>query len=106
MKYKAKVPYKFTTFVFVESHYDHNLAGLCQYKGKLCRFTCRYGSDYCRIWELSFFEKLKALYTKKTFEWFVGRHWTYPDRPNGARYNRREGSLRFKFYYKFLSPKR
>jgi hypothetical protein len=35
----ALLPYDELTFVWVREHYDVHLAGLCRFKGKLCRFA-------------------------------------------------------------------
>jgi hypothetical protein len=99
----AEVDYNDLEFVWVSSHYDVHLAGLCRYQGQLCKFTtdmqdnpnwdrerARNDDDYeedlyiltCTVYKLSFVEKLKELYSKKKFEWCVGYHWSYPDRGN------------------------
>lgn len=77
-----KVSYKAVEFVWVSSHWDVHLAGLCRYGGRLCRFeTDQDTLDdnlMVDIFSLSPVEKLRWLFRKKLFEWCVGTHWTYP----------------------------
>lgn len=109
MKLIGTIPYNDTAFVWVNSHYDIHLEGLCTYSGMLCRFVAHDNTDYqrmaaacpycssdddenwdactcdsyvdvvCDIYQLTPIEKLKWIYRKTLFELCVGRHWSYPD---------------------------
>ncbi len=97
----TEIPYRDVDFVWVSSHWDIHLSGLCRYNGKLCQFSTTQENnpewdekrdaeddDYnispfittCAIYSLSLKEKAKWLFKKKKFEWAVGYHWTYPYR--------------------------
>jgi hypothetical protein len=122
VKAVAYLPYNEVHFVFVNSHWDHHLGGLCRYEGKLCRFSTIEKENpnydpvkdetdpeynewmynlFCIIYELSPWEKLKALYQKRMFELMVGYHWTYPDRKSfGSRKPKWLYNFLFHLYYK------
>ena len=77
----AEIPYNQMDFVFISSHYDIHLSGLCRVNGKLHRFETPYDYDsilICNIYELGFLEKTLWLYLKWKFELLVGTQWTYP----------------------------
>jgi hypothetical protein len=80
----ALIPYDELTFVWVRSHYDVHLEGLCRLKGKLCRFATLNAFDdgepplVCAVYPLTMRERLWWLWRKKRFEVCVGYHWTYP----------------------------
>lgn len=106
MKQVAKVPYDDMDFVYVENHYDIHLSGLCRYDGKIHRFLTNdddFDDSHCIILELSYIEKLKALWDKKLFEICVGTHWTYHEgKRMGDYYIRKPAWLHkklFKWFY-------
>jgi hypothetical protein len=88
MKIAAGLSCDQVSFVWVSSHWDVHLEGVCRHEGQLCRFECenptRYDDDggpsrpRYSIYSLSTKEKLRWLYRKKKFEICVGYHWTYP----------------------------
>lgn len=109
MKFITEQPYEYTDFVWIISHYDIHLDGLCRFNGEICYFrsidntdyqemsdNCPYCSDktddmskcvceahvdlVCNIFQLTWLEKIKYLLKKKTFEFCVGKHWSYPNR--------------------------
>ena len=45
----VKISYRKADFVWVSSHWDYHLEGLCRYKGKLCRFNKGNGRTL-RLW--------------------------------------------------------
>tara|TARA_Y100000310_G_scaffold331295_1_gene404595 strand:- start:143 stop:493 length:351 start_codon:yes stop_codon:yes gene_type:complete len=105
--------YEEVDFLWISSHWDIHLKGLCKERGKLCRFETddellgyeeNDKQTNVRIYDLSFLEKIKWIFNKKTFEWFVGYHWTYPYREKETRKfgSRRPNwfwHLTFLFYY-------
>ena len=93
MNHIDMISYDKMEFVFILSHYDINLSGLCKHNNKLCEFKLRDYDDpdddlKCYIYKLSFKEKIKWLYKKTIFEWCIGYHWTYPYRKNGYKLRR------------------
>lgn len=90
-------------YVFISNYYDLPLSGLCRHQGKLCRFSIDkdWGGEepvFYDVFELSFFERLKARYNKKLFELCVGYHWSFKDK-------KREGSFYVRspqWFYKWL----
>lgn len=110
----VQLPYDRVDFVWVKSHYDIHLEGLCKYNGELHRF--KVGSDFgydegvedyilpiMNIYKLNRIEKFKWLCRKKLFEICVGKHFTYPYRKNGVRFYTKSPkwfwSKVFKLYY-------
>ncbi len=99
-------------FVWINSHWDVHLSGLCRENGKLCRFETDHDTIYqdddenitCQIYSLSFKEKIIWLLRKKMFELSVGKHFTYPFREQGYHYCVRGSkwihNLLIKFHYK------
>jgi hypothetical protein len=85
-----KKSYKEMNFVWVSSHWDIHLKGLCIEEGKLQRFKTDYDTELCTIYPLTTKEKFIWLFKKKMFEWCVGYHWTYPHRKTGNLYHRRK----------------
>ena len=93
--------------VWVSLYWDGPREGLCRVGGELLRFaTCpRYVGRKPWLWlfRLSWHERLRWLAMKALFELCVGRHWTYPDRANGAVYRERRPKwlhrLAFSCYY-------
>ena len=81
----ARIPYRHMDWVWVSDHYDFHLAGLCRYRGHLCRFDTSYHNRFkkrlrCRIYTLRKHEKLIWLTHKAIFEVCVGTHWSYSRR--------------------------
>lgn len=100
----AEVPYDQVEWVWISNHYDIHLDGLCRFEGELSRFeTWESDSDnpVCRIFRLSALQKVSWLLQKKLFEICIGRHWTYPDRKQGARFHMGgwSGKALFTAYY-------
>ena len=87
------IPYKDVNFLWISSHWDIHLKGLCKHDGKLCAFDTINPEDYdnnlVKIIPLSFIEKVKWTIRRKKFEWCVGYHWTYPYRNQDLRYQLR-----------------
>lgn len=119
------IAYRDIKFVWVSDHWDFHRGGTCLYEGRLCRFTCvedypeGWGTcehedgecplcaDYpiaCMIHEITPADRMKWRIRKKMFEFCVGTHWTYPNRPNGASFHSRRPrwfyAMLFAIYYK------
>jgi hypothetical protein len=97
-----KMRYEDVKFRFITNHYDVHLSGTCSYNGRIARFKNLdpYADKmWCQITELNFVERTKERLRQLWFEICVGKHWTYPDRKNGARFNRSINSILFKLYY-------
>jgi hypothetical protein len=76
------IPYEEVEFVWVSSHWDIHLIGLCRYNKELCLFTTDYNTLITSIYKLSFSQQVDWTIKKTLFEWCVGYHWTYPKRKN------------------------
>jgi len=104
MDHVTKIEWDDLHVVYVTNYYDIPLSGLCLWKGKLEKFEIEdYEYGKYRVIHMNVFQRLKARFDKKMFEWFVGTHWSYD---NGRRtnyyYTRSPEWLHnaaFKFYY-------
>lgn len=103
MKKIATLPYEDVKFVWVASHYDFHLKGLCEMGRTLFWFETQIEGDYekvtCDIYMLSFWDEIKLRFRKFRFEQMVGYHWTYPNRKNKGFYYRKPVWL-YKFLFK------
>lgn len=124
MKLITKIPYRETKFLYVYSHWDIHLEGICTYNGKICKFITDDSEWYdylskfddenddvdydaytiwCIIYEISFFEKIKLLWRKKLFEVCVGKHWSYDGKKSRSSYYVRKPkwfhNMLFNLYY-------
>jgi len=92
-----QLPYDKVDFIWVKSHYDVHLEGLCRVNNKIHRFkiASEFGYDedlddyvlpIMNVYKLSKVDKIKWLFRKWLFEVCVGKHFTYPDRKNGVRF--------------------
>lgn len=91
------VAYNAMDFVWVRSHYDIHLEGLCCYNGRVCKFQLASGGKWVndggymppvyKVSDMGVVEKIAALFEKKMFEIIVGYHWTYPHRKRGVVYS-------------------
>ncbi len=94
----ATIPYDEVDFIWVTTHWDLHLNGICNYNGKICEFITTIGSghwkdefiddhehynyivdspDMCEIYSLSESEKRRWLKNKKEWEIGHGYHWSY-----------------------------
>lgn len=111
MKLIATLPYDEVKFVWVNSHYDVHLSGLCKMGNTLFYFkTINHYEAFeedeelmCEIYMLSFWEEMKLRLRKFFFERMVGYHWSYPQKKEWARFYYRRpvwlSKLLFKLYY-------
>lgn len=111
MKRIATLRYDEIKFVWVSSHYDVHLSGLCKMGNTLFYFkTINYEDLYdddkelmCEIYDLTFTEDIKWRLKKLFFEKMVGYHWSYPQRKEWARFYYRRpvwlSKFLFKLYY-------
>jgi hypothetical protein len=110
MKLIATLPYDEINFVWVSSHYDVHLFGICKMGNTLFYFkTINYEDLYdddkelmCEIYYLTFWEDVKWRLKKFFFEQMVGYHWSYPKRKNSHFHYRKPEwlyKLLFKLYY-------
>lgn len=110
MKHFATLPYDEIDFVWVGSHYDIHLSGLCKMGNTLFYFMTINYEDYyddnkelmCEIYDLTFWEDVRLRLKKFFFERMVGYHWSYPKRKNGHFHYRKPEwlyKLLFKLYY-------
>ena len=83
----ATIDHAKVKFLWVSDHYDQHLKGLCKYEESTCVFQCEYQEDKVKIFKLSEDEERDWLTKKYLFEVFVGYHWSYPERTEGAKYN-------------------
>ena len=104
-------------FVWVSSHYDIHLNGICKYKGELCEFKGiqpnwnpekdDWYDTFYEIYKLSFKEKLNWVIRQKKFEIAVGYHWSYPQRKKNVEFKIRKPkwlfNMLFRMYYKSAS---
>ncbi|MEO6305086.1 MAG: hypothetical protein ABIP51_18150 [Bacteroidia bacterium] len=115
MKLIDTISYSKIKVLFVSSHYDLHLEGLCRFNNKICLFKTLVG-DYneekddfdeffCEIYELTFKEKIKKLFFKKKFELMVGYHWSYPQRKKGVRFYYRKPVWFYKILYNLFYKK-
>lgn len=83
---KYVVPYHARDFVWIRSHHDFHLDGLCLFLGKLHRFethemltSIRHTNTkvVCEVFSLSVLESISWKIHKALFEKCVGKHWTY-----------------------------
>lgn len=83
----AWVPYAEMQWVWVTDYYDVPLRGLCRYHGRRCRFEVadEDGETY-RVISLTRLERCRWMARKWLFELCVGRHWSYPARVQGVRF--------------------
>ena len=106
-----EIPYTEMEWVWINSHYDVHLSGLCRVRGKLYRFSNAYPEDeepmICQVYTLSPWGKIRWLWPKRKFEICVGYHWTYPQRSIGERFYIRRPrwlfKLLFSLHYKSLA---
>jgi hypothetical protein len=111
MKRIATLPYDEIKFVWVSSHYDVHLSGLCKMGNALFWFETLNHQNYfeddeqlvCNVYMLSFQEEIKLRMRKFFFEKMVGYHWSYPQRKEWARFYYRRpvwlSKFLFKLYY-------
>jgi hypothetical protein len=115
MKIIKKIPYDQVNFLWVSSHWDYHLNGICIYDNELCEFKTEESEwdyerdDYketfmCSIFKLNRKEKISWLLRKKMFEISCGYHWTYKDNKRQIGFpQKRSWFYRplYKLYYKF-----
>jgi hypothetical protein len=110
MKLITTIPYDEVNFVWVSSHYDVHLSGLCKMGNTLFYFKTINYEDYydndnelkCEIYMMSFREEMKWRWKKFSFEQMVGYHWSYPKRKNSHFHYRNPQwlyKLLFKLHY-------
>lgn len=96
-------PYEAVKFIWVSNHYDLHLSGICNDNGELRRFETNYDTGEVSLFALTMREKVKWKMRQLAFELCVGKHCTYPDRKNGARFYYRRPKwfwkLIFRAYY-------
>ena len=83
----AIIKYSEVKFRFISNHYDEHLNGSCIYNNELCEFqtisgdynetTDTWSDSVCKIYKLTYKEKLKWLFKQWLFEKCVGYHWSY-----------------------------
>jgi len=107
MKHIATLPYDEVDFVWVSSHWDVHLSGLCKMGNTLFWFQTKIKGDYdhieCDIFMLSYWEEIRFKLRKFLFERMVGYHWSYPKRNNHGFHYRKPQWLHkilFSLYYK------
>jgi hypothetical protein len=112
MRHIATLSYDDIDFVWVESHYDVHLSGLCKLGFTLFYFkTINVEESYdddnglmCEVYMLSLFEEIRWKLKKFFFERMVGYHWSYPQRKEWARFHYRKpvwlSKILVKLYYK------
>lgn len=104
--------------VWVTNFWDIPLAGLCRYKGRLCKFNCveqgywepieeegvdeddwddRWIESIYEVTSLTWREKIQWKIRQKKFEFFVGKHWSYKNGKRGAAF----GTKRPKWFVKW-----
>ena len=99
------LPYNEVDFVWISSHYDVHLEGLCKMGNTLFWFKTIDPEDdniKCGIYMLSFWEEMKLRMRKFFFEQMVGYHWSYPQKKNSHFHYRKPEWLYkrlFKLYY-------
>jgi len=108
----TNIPYEEVAFYWVSSHWDYHLEGICFYNGELCRFKTdiKYADVMptddeegdgiiatCDIYKLSMIEKFSWISRKIKFEFFVGKHWTYPHRNGNVGF--KMNKILFTIYY-------
>jgi len=89
-RFVRSVPYKSVDFIWVCSHYDLHLNGICNDDGELREFKTDYDTGIVSLYSLTMRQKIKWKLNQWMFELCVGKHWTYPDRGNCVQ-----------FYYKW-----
>lgn len=98
-----EIPYDKMEWVWISNHYDIHLDGLCRFNGELARFETWNADEnpVCKIFQLTISEKARWLFRKWAFELCIGRHWTYPDRVDGASFHMEGwfGKSMFNIYY-------
>lgn len=117
MRHIATLNYHELDFVWISSHYDVHLSGLCKMGNTLFWFETINAHEFfeedkplkCKVFMLSFWEEIKLRMRKFFFEQMVGYHWTYPQRKNWARFYYRKpvwlNKLLFSLYYKIKKIK-
>lgn len=110
MRLIATLKYDDLKFVWIQSHYDIHLSGLCKMGTTLFYFkTINHEDLYdddkelmCDVYDLTFREDVRWRLKKFFFEKMVGYHWSYPKRKNSHFHYRRPQwlyKLLFKLYY-------
>jgi len=110
MRHIATLPYDEVNFVWVSSHYDVHLSGLCKMGNTLFYFKTINHESYfeddeelmCEIYNLTFCESIKWKLKKFFFEQMVGYHWSYPTKRSHFYYRKPEWLYKrlFWLYYK------
>jgi len=108
MKLIATLPYDELIFVWIQSHYDVHLSGLCKLGNTFFYFkTINVEESYdedkelmCEVYMLSTREEIRWRLKKFLFEQMVGYHWTYPKRKN-SHFHYRKPEWLYKFLFKF-----
>ena len=113
----ATIPYEEVDFVWISSHYDVHLSGLCKMGNTLLWFSTKNYEDLydedkelmCDVYLLTFWEEVRLRLRKFFFEKMVGYHWSYPQRKEWARFYYRRpiwlSKFLFKLYYKIKKIK-
>ena len=110
MKHIVTLPYNEVDFVWISSHYDVHINGLCKMGNTLFWFQTKNYDGYfdedtpleCDVYMLSFWEEVKLRMRKFFFEQMVGYHWSYPQKKNSHFHYRKPEWLYkrlFKLYY-------
>jgi hypothetical protein len=104
----AVQPQHLVAFVWVSSHWDRHLEGLCRYGKELAHFKWDRTTGLYQISRLTARERLRWLLRKWSFEVCVGRHWTYPhrERHRSRRSTSRLGRLSSWLYYRIAKALR
>ena len=110
------IPYNRVQYVWISSHYDIHLHGLCRFgaANELHEFKTTNPDTFdeplmVSVIKLTTKQKIHWLIRKKLFEICVGYHWTYPHRANGVAYEQKApkwfwGPI-MKWYYRWLSAR-
>lgn len=110
MRHIATLPYDEIKFVWVSSHYDVHLSGLCKMGNTLFYFKTINHEEYfeedqelmCEIYDLLFTENIKWRLRKFFFEQMVGYLWSYPTKRSHFYYRKPKWLYKglFWLYYK------
>jgi len=91
--------------MWVTNHYDGiHLRGIIRYNREICEFRTNINNrNTVSIYWLSTIEKIKWIMRKKTFEWCVGYHFSYPKKKNWVYFHLKKPywlhKMCFNFYY-------
>ena len=104
------IPYTKVDFVFITDHDEIHLKGICRYDNSIHEFNTvnnewnkefnKLEELHCEIFRMAFYDKLKWTWKKKKFEWFVGYHWSYPNRNIQSDFIFRKPKWLFKILFK------